>query len=333
MEFPVLTDLIFKDCSKLSTIKIKANLLIELNITNCSKLNSFLVECPHLQILTLRDTLTVQNYNNIIDFVNSNFKNSLKYLDIGFSNIKNYDFNDQKDLILILPNIETLKATNLLGIENFALFLTHCKVLEINFSSLKLITGQMIKLQTITPEPPPPQISNDILLKLKKIQILLFGLEDVKVCKPFFEDYFKQISAPESLFNVIKNNENSSNSEINQKSKFSIHSKNCSQFVIFFLDLFNTQWGEYDCFSKLNSQISNFKFKNSKEHYQHITFILITSKSILSEYNEKAIGKLNDIKKKFNFHYQVDLILEISKKETFELFCDQLFDIFQKTLF
>ncbi|KAM9944757.1 hypothetical protein ACTFIT_009480 [Dictyostelium discoideum] len=160
MEFPVLTHLSFQDCSKLSTIKIKANHLVELNITNCSKLNCFLVESSHLQRLTLKDTLTIQNYNNIIDFINSNFKNSLKYLDIGFSNVKNYDFNQQKDLILILPKLETLKATNLLGIENFALFITHCKVMEINFSSLKLLTGQMVKLQNITPEPP---ISNDIL--------------------------------------------------------------------------------------------------------------------------------------------------------------------------
>lgn len=83
-----------------------------------------MVESSHLQRLTLKDTLTIQNYNNIIDFINSNFKNSLKYLDIGFSNVKNYDFNQQKDLILILPKLETLKATNLLGIENFALFLT-----------------------------------------------------------------------------------------------------------------------------------------------------------------------------------------------------------------
>lgn len=113
------------------------------------------------------------------------------------------------------------------------------------------------------------------------------------------------------MFNVIENNENGS--VTNQKSKFSIHSKYCSQFVIFILDLYNTEWDEYDCFSKLNSQISNFNSKNSKEGLQHITFILIISKTILSQYDEKAIRKLNDINKKFNFHYQVDLFFAIRK--------------------
>ncbi|KAN0032289.1 hypothetical protein ACTFIV_006171 [Dictyostelium citrinum] len=328
IELPVLSRLILQDCSKLTTIKIKTNQLIELNITNCSNLNSFSVDSPNLERIILKDTLTNQNYKNIIDFINSNFKDSLLFLDIGFSSIRNFDFNQQKDLVLFFPNLEILKASNLVGIEYFILFLTHCKVLEINLSSSKQLIGQMIYLETITPQPPP----NDILLNLKKIQISLIGLDEVEVGKPFFEDFFNKISTPTSIFNVKKDNGLITNSQIHPRSEFAIHSKNCSQFVIFFLDLFGTQWEDYNCFTKFNYLISNFKSNNSKEYYQHIQFILIISKPILSEYDDKSIRKLEDIKKKFKFHHKVDLFLELAKKETYEMFYDDLFNIFQNTL-